>query len=141
LLHLFGGYQPGLLTNELTTVKDEKIGDTLHTIPRCKPGMAFGVNFEDDSLARHFLGGSGYFRRCHAAGAAPCRPEIHQCGHTRLPHDVVKKGFVHLDRLINRRQVSLARAAAPVIGEMRGRNAIVAATDWTSAYDRHGRIQ
>ena len=41
---------------------------------------------------------------CHAAGAAPGRPEIRQHRHRRLAHNLVELGGIDVQRLVRRRQ-------------------------------------
>jgi len=66
--HLTSINRPCLSQNKLSIAKDQEGRNALHSEPRRKIGMFFGIDFEHNRPTAPFSGGRGDFRRGHLAG-------------------------------------------------------------------------
>jgi len=125
MLHLTMIDQSCLLHSQTPPVKDGEIWNAAHVVASSQVRVLFGIDFQHDSLARHFPGGPCDLRRRHAAGTAPRRPEIHQHGHPRVGDDLIEFLAVNRERLIDSRNRRLASAALPCISQVFGRYTVL----------------
>ena len=114
--------------DEFPATENGEVGNGLDLVKLGQVGVRFGVYFQDQGAAGHFLGERFNFGRRHAARPAPGGPEIDEDRHFGFLHDLHEIGTVSLDRLGRGFEGSFTGAAASGVGQVRGGNAIVGAT-------------
>ena len=77
----------------MAVFKADQTGDCLHAIFDCKIFIRVGfvdVHFDDESFPVEIIGEFVDNRTHHAAGRAPCRPEVHQNRFVRIQNNLVE---------------------------------------------------
>ena len=105
-------------------MKDVKIRDRLDAELGGEGGFGFGVDLEDDGMARHFLGEEFEFRSGHLAGSAPGCPEIDEDGDGGLLDYFGESGGVDGEGFRESGEEGFTVAAAAAMGEMGGGDSV-----------------
>jgi hypothetical protein len=127
----------GLLFDELAGGEDGEVRDASYRVPRGQVLIFIGVDFEDDSVACHFLCRARNFRCGGATGTAPVGPEVDQNRDAGTLNDLVEESGVDLQGFIERWKLIFARAASTGVREVIGREAIFLTAAFAGSYDRH----
>ena len=112
------------MMDEVAAVEDVEIGDGLDAELGGEGGFGFGVDLEDDGMARHLLGEEFEFRSGHLAGSAPGCPEIDEDGDGGLLDDLGEGVGVDGEGFREGGEESFTVAAAAAMGEMGGGDAV-----------------
>jgi hypothetical protein len=137
--HSVGIDEAGLLRLECPVGEDCEIGDALDVEAGSDLGVALGVDFEHDGLTRHVARDLGYMRCGHAAGTAPCSPEIDEDGDAALANDFIKVGRASFYWLSDGAQSVFAGTAFAAVCDVFGRNAVWGIAGRAITDDRHVR--
>jgi len=107
---------------------DHKVRNAHHAKSLGELGPSFGVDFQHDCSSSHRCSGLLYFRRGHAARAAPRCPEIDQDRNPCFRSDLFKCRWIGVNGFRKRRQGCLAGSAASGIRHVLCRNSILFST-------------
>ena len=135
--HLIMIDQAGLLSHRSTSVQDDKVGYAPYIEPGCQLGIAFCVNFDYDGASCHIGGCAHNLGRCHSAGTAPRRPEIHQDRDAGVLCDFVELLGIDVERFIHWRQWTLTLTAAAGFSQVFGRDTVLLPADLAGSNKRH----
>lgn len=122
--HLRARDETGLLKDRPSAAQHDKVRDRLNAKARRCLRAVLGIHFQNQGPARHLAGQSMNFGRGHAAGPAPCRPEIGQNRHPRFGDDLSEGIIVDIQRFVHCRQRRFAGAASAGVGKMPCGNAV-----------------
>src|SRR5580698_11324650 len=96
--------QSGLLHHCAPAGENREVWNAPDVEPCRQVGMTLGVDLDHYSLAGHVLRGLADLRRSHAAGSAPCCPEVGEHRYLGLAQNLVELSRVDVQRLIGRRR-------------------------------------
>jgi hypothetical protein len=122
--HRVGINETGLLVLKVAVGEDGEVWDALDVEARGKLGVAFGVNFEHDGLAGHFLRDLCHVWRSHAARTAPRSPEIDEDRNATLANDLIEFGGAGFNWFGDGWQSVFAGSASAGVGKVLGGDAV-----------------
>jgi hypothetical protein len=117
-----------LLHNRTASIENDEVRDSAHIEPRRQLRMPLRIHFENDGPTYHVGGGLRHLRSRRPARPAPRSPEIHEHGNARILNDFIEETGIGFEWLIQRRQRTLAGAAAAGVGELRRRHTVASST-------------
>lgn len=137
--HLIMAYHPRLLLHEFSVRKDNEVGDAAYVVARGQLGILLGIDFQDYSFTGHLCSSASNFRRGHAAGTTPLRPEINEHGNPGIAQHFVEEERVGCNRFVSRWQGCLACSTTSGVCETRGGDAIPGTALLAALNDGHHR--
>src|SRR5215470_20256199 len=133
-------HHPCLLHNGAALIKHSEVWDATDVESRRQLGVALGIHLNDDGPARHVRSRTRHLGRRHVARTAPFCPEICKYRNARALHDFVELFRIDLERLVCRRERSLARAAPAGIGKVLSGNTVPALTCFACPNNTHSHL-
>ena len=124
-LHLLARHGAGLLVEEQAALDDREVRNAANSELLGELRVFLRVHLQDEGAPRHLRGGLRDLGSGDLAGPAPGRPEVHQHRHLRVAGDLAEDLRVRFDGLSDRRDLRLAVAAAPLVGQPLGRRPVL----------------
>ena len=126
-----------LLCHWAAGIEDNEVWDTAYIEAGRQFGITFRIDLHDDGLPGHVCRRTRNLRCRHSAGTTPPSPEIDQHWDASILDNLVEHFRINFQRLVQRRQRSLARATFSVIGKMSRRDAVLLSTSFAGSNYGH----
>jgi hypothetical protein len=126
-----------LLCHWAAGIEDNEVWDTAYIEAGRQFGITFRIDLHDDGLPGHVCRRTRNLGCRHSAGTTPPSPEIDQHWDASILDNLVEHFRINFQRLVQRRQRSLARATFSVICEMSRRDAVLLSTSFAGSNYGH----
>jgi hypothetical protein len=126
-----------LLANEFSGVEDSEIWDPAHVISCGKMLILVRVDLQDNRPSSHLLGRASHLWSGGAAWPTPVGPEVDENRNPRTLNDLIKKGSVDGQWLVQRRQRTLAGTTTSSVCQVVGGESVLLAAALAGSDRRH----
>jgi len=127
-----GGHQPALELFQFLFMDDRERRDAPHLVLRCQARDLVGIDFQDQRLARFFVGDLFELGRSHATWTTPWGPEVDENGNRCRRQNLGKALPVfHIDGDLGRRKDSVAFSTFAGICQAGNGYSVRGTTGWT----------